>query len=106
MERLGEDERVEGILTATESEVDAAEAAVLEVAKEVVELVLSSAAARRGREAGAVPEPALRLMRAASWFREGMRGPGVGRSDLETSLVVVLLATGGVAIYRSSRCGR
>ena len=100
---MGEDERVEeGTLTATESDVEATEA-VADVAREVVELVLKREAARRGREAGAVPEPVFRLMRAASWFRDGMRGPAEGRSAFVALVAVVLAATGGVAIYRFCR---
>lgn len=78
----GEAERDPGGFTATESEVDAA----AELDTEPCELVRRRAAARRGREAAdAGLVFALRLMRAASWFSEGMREPVEGLSGLGAS---------------------
>lgn len=65
----GEPERVEGALTAIESFVDV-------VDSEVCDPVRRSEAARRGRagDDDCVPVlPLLRLIRAASWFKDGGR---------------------------------
>lgn len=66
--RPGEGERVEGGLTETESVVDTSD---------VVEPVRSKEAAKRGRFATEIGDafglPLLRLIRAASWFKEGNR---------------------------------
>jgi len=75
----GDVDLVDGALTAIESAVEAA------VETDVWDPVRSKDAARRGRDAGAAGELALRLMRAASWFNEGRRAPEDGRSDLGAS---------------------
>jgi hypothetical protein len=72
----GEPERVEGALTAVESFVDV-------VDSEVCDPVRRSEAARRGRagDDDCVPVlPLLRLIRAASWFKDGGRTADDGRS--------------------------
>lgn len=72
----GDTERVEGALTAIESFVDV-------VHSEVCDPVRRSEAARRGRagddDSVFVPLP-LRLIRAASWFKDGGRTADDGRS--------------------------
>lgn len=73
----GDPARVLGAFTATLSDADAT------VESEAVEPVRRSAAASRGRAAGALGLCAA-LIRAASWLSEGMRG-AVGRSALGTS---------------------
>ena len=78
----GDVDLVLGTFTAVESAADVA----LD-ARETCEPVRKSAAARRGREAEDEEVLfALRLMRAASWFSDGMRGPAAGRSGLGTSM--------------------
>lgn len=64
----GDTERVEGALTAVESFVDV-------VDSEVCDPVRRSEAARRGRagDDDGVFVPLLRLIRAASWFKDGGR---------------------------------
>jgi hypothetical protein len=72
----GDSERGVGALAATESP------ALATVAREAEELVRRRAAAKRGRATGATPEEGAALMRAASWFREGIREL-LGRSGLD-----------------------
>ena len=77
----GDVDLVLGTFTAVESAAD-----VAFDAKDTCEPVRKRAAARRGREAEDEELLfALRLMRAASWFSDGMRAPVVGRSGLGTS---------------------
>jgi hypothetical protein len=78
---VGEVDLVLGALTAVESALDT----TLD-ATDADEPVRRRDAARRGRDADDAEEVGLRLMRAASWLRDGMRAPGAGRSDLEGPL--------------------
>ena len=87
----GDSEREVGGLTATESDADAAVDEVVEL----VELVRRSEAARRGRLPAVAGVGAFRLMRAASWLREGMRGPADGRSDLDGASWGAVVVVGG-----------
>lgn len=78
----GDVDLVLGAFTTIESAADVA----LD-ASETCEPVRRRAAARRGREAeDADVLFVLRLMRAASWFNDGMRAPAAGRSGLGTSM--------------------
>lgn len=80
----GEVERVLGTLTAVESALDTLDAA-LEL-RDTAEPVRSSDAAKRGRDADdAEVEGGFRLIRAASWLRDGMRVPAEGRSGFGAS---------------------
>ena len=77
----GDVDLVLGALTAVESAAD-----VAFEASDACDPVRSSEAARRGREADDEDvELGLRLMRAASWFNDGIRAPGAGRSGLGAS---------------------
>ena len=70
-----------GTLTAVESALDA----VLDII-EAAEPVRRRDAANRGRDAvDAAEDVGLRLMRAASWLRDGMRAPGGGLSGFGAS---------------------
>ena len=83
---LGDSERDVGALTAMESVVEGA----VDEGVELWELVRRSEAARRGRLPAVAGVGAFRLMRAASWLRDGMRVPAEGLSDFaEASWVVV-----------------
>ena len=65
-------------------------------AREDCEPVRRSAAANRGRdEEDDDVLLGLRLMRAASWLREGMRGPADGRSDLAGASWGAVVVVGG-----------
>ena len=57
--------------------------AAAELAVEFCELVRRSDAASRGRLPAVAGVGPFRLMRAASWFRDGMRGADGGRSGLD-----------------------
>lgn len=73
-----------GTLTAVESALDAA----LD-ASETDDPVRKSDAARRGRDAeDAEVDVGFKLIRAASWLRDGMRVPAAGLSGFEASEVV------------------
>lgn len=98
----GDAERVLGGFTTVES------ALVFVLARDVCEPVRRRAAASRGRDATCDEETlGLRLMRAASWLSEGMRGPLDGLSDLvvvavspfvgAVSLVVAIVVDVGVS---------
>ena len=70
-----------GTLTAVESALDA----VLDII-EAAEPVRRRDAANRGRDAvDAAEDVGLRLIRAASWLRDGMRAPGGGLSGFGAS---------------------
>ena len=70
-----------GTFTAVESALDA----VLDII-EAAEPVRRRDAANRGRDAvDAAEDVGLRLMRAASWLRDGMRAPGGGLSGFGAS---------------------
>lgn len=75
---VGEVDLVLGALTTMESEADAP---VADEDSEVCDPVRRREAARRGRTADEeLVGAAFRLIRAASWFREGIRTPAEGRS--------------------------
>lgn len=79
---VGDVDLVFGTFTAVES---AADVAALE-ATETCDPVRRREAARRGREAEEEEEVfAFRLMRAASWFNDGIRAPAAGRSGFGAS---------------------
>ena len=86
----GDAERDVGGFTATESLVDAA----ADEAVEFCELVRSSDAASRGRLPAVAGLGPFRLMRAASWFSDGIRVE-LGRSDLAGASWAVVVAGGG-----------
>ena len=88
---LGDSERDVGALTAMESVVEGA----VDEGVELWELVRRSEAARRGRLPAVAGVGAFRLMRAASWLREGMRGPADGRSDLAGASWGAVVVVGG-----------
>lgn len=75
---VGDVDLVLGALTAIESELDTP---VADDDKEVCDPVRRRDAARRGRTTeGLLVGAAFKLIRAASWFREGIRTPDEGRS--------------------------
>ena len=87
----GDAERELGGFTATESAVDAA----VDEEFEAAELVRRREAARRGRLPAVAGVGAFRLMRAASWFREGMRVPAEGRLSSDLAGASWVVAAGG-----------
>lgn len=107
----GDVDRVLGAFTAVES---AADVAVED--SDAPEPVRRSAAARRGREAEEADVAfALRLIRAANWFNDGMRAPGAGRSGLGTAMgasvvdvdiVELVVELSELNVADSTRCRR
>jgi hypothetical protein len=81
----GDVDLVVGALTATESLADAA---ALD-ANEMVDPVLSTDAANRGRGADGVPLGAAGFMRAASWLSDGRRPAPTGFAGVSVELIVV-----------------
>ena len=95
MERaLGDSEREVGALTRIESAVDGA----AEEGVELWELVRRREAARRGRFPAVAGVGAFRLIRAASWLRDGMRVPAEGLSDFAEASWLVAAGGGEVDI--------